>query len=131
MRHLYLLTMATLTVVCGRTSALAQNPAPAPNATNANNPSMPANAALTGSQKATYDSWSVEQKAKYDKWPAEYQTYFWSLTAKQQAGWLALSDAQRKQVYEMTPENRAAAWSTIEQQMSGSVPPSASAAPAP
>jgi hypothetical protein len=130
MRNLFLASAAALAIAYGGTAVLAQSATPAPDATNASNPSMPAaNAGMTPTQKVTYDSWSADQKANYDKWPAEYQSYFWSLSANQQRGWMALTDAQRKQVYEMPPASRAAAWASIEHQMAGAAAPSSSALP--
>jgi len=119
MRNLFLTSAAALAIVCGGAAVSAQS------ATNV----APASPAMTSTQKSTYDAWPAAQKAAYDTWPAEYQAYFWSLTPSQQKGWFALTDAQRKQVYEMPPASRAQAWVSIEQQMAGATPPSASAAP--
>lgn len=120
MRNLLLTSAAALALACGASAVSAQS-----------TPSnvAPASPAMTSTQKASYEAWPADKKASYDKWPAEYQAYFWSLSASQQTGWFALSDAQRKQVYDMPPASRAAAWVSIEQQLAGATPPSASAAP--
>jgi hypothetical protein len=116
MRNLFLASAAALALACGAAAVSGQ--------------STPAGSAITSTQKATYDSWPADKKATYDKWPTEYQAYFWSLSAKQQTGWFALTDAQRKQVYDMPPASRAAAWASIEQQMAGGGSPAPSTVPA-
>jgi hypothetical protein len=132
MRNLFLTSAAALAMAFGATAVSGQgmtSPTNAPNATNANNPSVPTNREMTSQQKSSYETWPADKKAAYDTWAAEYQAYFWSLSPSQQTGWFALTDEQRKQVYEMPPASRAAAWASIEQQLAGTAdsaaPPSA------
>ena len=74
---------------------------------------------LTASQQVDYDSWTPEQRAAYDGWPTDAQAYYWTLTLNQMHGWWKLSDAQRLQVLALTPEQRVAAWTSIEAQLAG------------
>ena len=50
------------------------------------------------------------------------------MSAEQQQGWWALTDAQRVQVYEMTPAQRTAAWAQISAQLSGAAPAASASA---
>jgi hypothetical protein len=127
MRNLFLTSAAALAMAFGATAVSGQgmtSPTDAPDATSAT-----ASAEMSSEQRSAYEAWPADRKAEYDQWNAEYQAYFWSLSPGQQAGWFALTDEQRKQVYEMPPASRAAAWTSIEQQLAGTTdsaaPPSA------
>lgn len=74
----------------------------------------------TVEQKAMYDGWPEDRRTMYDAWPMEAQEYYWTLNADQQSGWWVLNDQQRVRIVGMTPEQRAAAWTSIMNQMSGS-----------
>ncbi len=74
---------------------------------------------LSATQQATYDGWPAERQASYDGWPAEAQSYFWTLNSDQVRGWWLLNDEQRVQILGMAPEQRAAAWTAIMNQMAG------------
>lgn len=78
-----------------------------------------ASANLTAEQKAQYDGWPADRRAAYDAWPAEAKSYYWTLTPSQVEGWWVLNDEQRVQIVGMTPEQRTAAWTSIEAQMNG------------
>ena len=80
---------------------------------------------LPAQQKLAYQGWAHDLQMKYDAWPADYQAYFWSLTTNQQKGWMLLTDAQRKQIYDLAPEGRATTWASLEAQMAGVPPPQA------
>lgn len=107
MRRLFLASVAAAALACGATAVSGQATGASPPAT------------LTAEQQASYAGWPAQAKAAYDSWPAEYKAYFWTLTANQQKGWLALTDAQRKQVFDLSPADRAAAWTSIEGQLAG------------
>ena len=71
-------------------------------------------------QKAMYDGWPADRQTAYDAWPANVQEYYWTLTPAQTSGWWVLNDEQRVRIYEMTPQQRTAAWTQIAAQMNGS-----------
>lgn len=98
MRNLFLAGAAVLALASGATIVSAQDAA-APAATTAAAP------------KPADPSWSAEYKAYYD-----------TLTPKQKEGWWALTDAQRKQVYDLPAEQRASTWASIEAQLAGAAP---------
>ncbi|GMM93027.1 hypothetical protein [Qipengyuania sp. MTN3-11] len=75
---------------------------------------------MTTAQQTMYDGWPADRQTTYDAWPMEAKTYYWTLNANQQRGWWALNDEQRVRIVGMTPEQRAAAWTSIMNQMSGS-----------
>lgn len=77
---------------------------------------------LTAPQKVMYDSWPAERRVMYDAWPMGVQEYYWTLDPMQVEGWWVLDDAQRVRIYEMTPEARVAAWTSIAAQMNGAAP---------
>lgn len=103
MRNLFLAGAAALALATGATVVSAQ--APATTAAPADTAAKPAD-----------PSWSPEYKAYYD-----------TLTPTQKAGWWALTDAQRKQVYDLPPEQKIAAWTSIEQQIAAAAPTGAAA----
>lgn len=107
MRRFILASAASLAMVCGASSILAQAPATT-------------TTTMTAEQKASYDTWPADQRTSYDSWPADQQTYYWSLTANQQTGWWALTDTQRQQLLAMDPPTRVAAWASIEKQLAAS-----------
>lgn len=85
---------------------------------------------LPAMQKTAYQAWAHDQQVKYDAWPADYQAYFWTLSANQQKGWMMLTDAQHKQIFDLAPEARVTTWASIEGQMAGAPPAQASNNPA-
>lgn len=80
---------------------------------------------LTASQQTDFDSWSPEQRTAYGTWPAAYQAYYWTLAPAQMTGWWRLSAEQRAQIMAMTPEQQAAAWTSVEAQLTGQPAPAA------
>lgn len=74
---------------------------------------------MTTIQQSAYDSWPLERRSAYDAWPTEAQKYFWTLNQEQMRGWWLLTDDQRVQVLGMAPQQRAAAWTAIMNQMTG------------
>lgn len=77
---------------------------------------------LTDAQKVMYDGWPAEQRVLYDAWPMGVQEYYWTLEPMQVEAWWMLDDSQRVRIYEMTPEARASAWTSIAAQMNASTP---------
>lgn len=75
---------------------------------------------LTEVQQADYDAWPVERQTLYTGWPYGVQEYYWTLTPVQVPAWWVLTDDQRVRVYEMTPQQRDAAWKQIIAQMNAS-----------
>ena len=71
-------------------------------------------------QVVVYDSWPEERRVVYDAWPYGVQEYYWTLEPAQSDGWWVLTDPQRVRIYEMTPEQRAVAWTQISNQMNAS-----------
>lgn len=61
-------------------------------------------------------------KAADPSWSAEHKAYYETLTATQKEGWWALSDTQRQQVYDLPADQKAAAWTSIEQQLASAAP---------
>lgn len=74
---------------------------------------------LTDAQKVMYDGWPATYRTSYDAWPYGVQEYYWTLTPAQTEGWWMLSDPQRVQIFEMTPDARVVAWNQIAAQMAG------------
>lgn len=72
---------------------------------------------MTAEQSTMYDAWPEDRRASFDTWPSDYQVYFWTLAPNQQTGYWALSDQQRGTIAQLTPEQRLAAWASIEKQM--------------
>lgn len=104
MRNLFLAGAAALALASGATVVSAQDTAPT----------------VASSAKPADPSW-----------PAEYKTYYDTLTAKQKEGWWALTDAQRKQVYDLPADQRSKIWASIEAQLAGGAPATSAAAAAP
>ncbi len=77
---------------------------------------------LTDVQTVMYDGWPAERRVMYDAWPMPVQEYYWTLDPMQNEGWWVLDDVQRVRIYEMTPEARVAAWTSIAAQMNASTP---------
>ncbi|NCP18794.1 MAG: hypothetical protein GW855_06510 [Erythrobacter sp.] len=75
---------------------------------------------LTASQQATYDAWTAENRATYDAWPMEAQTYYWTLNDSQaDIWWNTLNNDQRVKIVQMMPQQRTAAWQSINSQLNG------------
>ena len=81
-------------------------------------PAMAQTVEITTEQQAMYDGWPAENQATYDAWPAEAQTYYWTLDdAQADVWWNMLNDEQRVRIVGMTPEQRMAAWTSINNQV--------------
>ena len=78
---------------------------------------------LTDTQQADYDGWPVDRRSAYDGWPYGVQEYYWTLTPVQVPAWWVLTDDQRVRVYEMTPQQRDAAWTGIMNQVTSMAEP--------
>ena len=74
---------------------------------------------LTTEQRSMYDAWPADRRTTYEAWPIEARRYYWTLTPEQTEGWWVLNDEQRVRIVGMTPDQRAAAWTSIRNQMSG------------
>ncbi len=75
---------------------------------------------MTAAQKSMYDGWTAEQRTTYDAWPPEGQEYYWTLDADQQSIWWdSLNDEQRVRIVTMAPQQRMAAWQSINSQLGG------------
>lgn len=72
---------------------------------------------MTDAQEADFMTWSDDKRMTYKAWPIAAQEYYWTLTAEQKNGWWMLTDPQRVRIVEMTPEQRATAWTQISSQM--------------
>lgn len=72
---------------------------------------------MTEAQQQMYMDWSDDQRIAYQRWPVEVQKYYWTLEPTQIEGWWVLTDDQRVRLYEMTPQQRTAAWTQIAAQM--------------
>lgn len=75
---------------------------------------------LTEVQQSDYDGWPVERQTLYSAWPYGVQEYYWTLTPAQVDGWWVLTDPQRVSIFEMTPDQRAIAWTQIAAQLNPS-----------
>ena len=106
MRKMFMAGAAALALACGTTVVSAQDAA-----------------AGAAPEAASADA----AKPADPSWSAEYKAYYETLTAKQKEGWWALSDAQRKQVYDLPAEQRASVWASIESQLAGAAPQGAAA----
>lgn len=78
---------------------------------------MEAQVELSAEQQATYDGWAEANRAAYDSWPADVQGYYWTLDPMQAKAWWQLNDEQRVAIFGMAPNQRAATWQSIAQQM--------------
>ena len=75
---------------------------------------------MTTAQKAMYDGWPAENRATYDAWPTAAKEYYWTLNDNQKnVWWNTLNNEQRVRIVEMAPQQRAAAWQSINSQLSG------------
>jgi hypothetical protein len=72
---------------------------------------------MNDAQRGMYDGWPADRRATYDAWPVDARRYYWTLTPAQTEGWWLLTDEQRVRIVGMTPEQRMAAWTSIEAQM--------------
>lgn len=79
-------------------------------------------------QETMYDGWPADRQTAYDAWPGNVQEYYWTLTPMQTEGWWVLNDEQRVRIFEMAPEQRAAAWTQIAAQMNNTAPSAATTA---
>ena len=75
---------------------------------------------MTAAQKAMYDGWDANNRSTYDAWPSAAQEYYWTLDDNQKdVWWNTLNDDQRVKIVEMAPQQRMAAWQSINTQLSG------------
>ncbi|MGI8943017.1 MAG: hypothetical protein ACR2FJ_02055 [Qipengyuania sp.] len=72
---------------------------------------------MNQAQQQMYMGWDDEQRIAYQRWPAEVQQYYWTLAPMEVEAWWVLTDPQRVRIYEMTPQQRTAAWQQIAAQM--------------
>lgn len=77
---------------------------------------------MTPMQQQMFMSWEDEQRIAYTRWPINVQEYYWALNENQARGWWALNDEQRVRIVGMAPQQRAAAWTAIMNQMTGATP---------
>lgn len=77
--------------------------------------------AMTDAQEKMYLDWSAEQRMTYQEWPIAAQEYYWTLNDTQKnVWWNTLTNDQRVKIVNMVPEQRMAAWQSINSQLSGS-----------
>ncbi|MDP4539652.1 hypothetical protein Q9K01_08465 [Qipengyuania sp. DY56-A-20] len=77
---------------------------------------------MTPAQQQMFMNWEDDQRIAYTRWPIEVQEYYWTLNDNQMRGWWVLNDEQRLRIVDMQPQQRAAAWTSIMNQMSGATP---------
>lgn len=77
---------------------------------------------MNPAQQQMFMNWEDDQRIAYTRWPIEVQEYYWTLTDDQVRGWWVLNDEQRMRIAGMQPQQRAAAWTSIMNQMSGATP---------
>ena len=76
--------------------------------------------AMTDAQEKMYLDWSAEQRMTYQEWPIAAQEYYWTLNDNQKnVWWNTLNNDQRVKIVTMVPEQRMAAWQSINSQLSG------------
>lgn len=75
---------------------------------------------MSAQQQGMYDTWPADRRAMYDGWPHDAQMYFWTLEPMQMDGWWMLNNDQRLRIVAMNPQQRMAAWQSINAQMGGS-----------
>lgn len=73
-----------------------------------------ATAQVTAEQQAMLDGWPVEKRSQYDAWPPVTQSYYWSLTPVRQNLFWRITDPDKVRVSQMTPDEQAAAWESVE-----------------
>ncbi|WP_394270673.1 hypothetical protein [Qipengyuania sp.] len=78
---------------------------------------------LSTDQQTAYQGWPDDRRNDYDAWPRNVQEYYWTLDTNQTQAWWILNNDQRARIIAMTPEQRAAAWTSIAAQMSGATAP--------
>ncbi|MCR2834559.1 hypothetical protein [Parerythrobacter lacustris] len=91
-------------------------------------------AQVTPEQQAMLDGWPVEQRAQYDAWPPVTQSYYWSLSPNRQNLFWRITDTDKVRVSQMTPDEQAAAWESVERAVAAqqaAPPPPAEPAPQP
>lgn len=69
--------------------------------------------------RAAYWGWPDNYRTSYWTWPGEYQDYYWTLEPEQQTAYWVLTNDQRAKMAAMTPAQRTAAWTSIQNQMAG------------
>lgn len=75
---------------------------------------------MTDAQEAMYLNWSAENRMTYQEWPIAAQEYYWTLNDNQKSiWWESLNNEQRVRIVQMAPAQRAAAWQSINSQLSG------------
>jgi hypothetical protein len=74
---------------------------------------------MNPSQQQMFMDWEDDRRIAYERWPANIQEYYWTLNDNQTRGWWVLNDEQRMRIVAMQPEQRAAAWTSILNQMTG------------
>ncbi len=74
---------------------------------------------MTPAQQQMYMNWEDEQRIAYTRWPVNVQEYYWTLNEEQTSGWWLLTDEQRVQIVGMAPQQRAAAWTAVMNQLTG------------
>ena len=80
----------------------------------------PASYPMTDEQEVIFLDWPAEQRMTYQEWPVEAQEYYWTLDDGQQdIWWNTLNNDQRVTIVMMEPEQRMAAWQSINSQLSG------------
>ncbi|MBU1605953.1 MAG: hypothetical protein KKD08_03975 [Alphaproteobacteria bacterium] len=77
---------------------------------------------MTPAQQQMFMNWEDDQRIAYTRWPIEVQEYYWTLSDNQMRGWWVLNDEQRMRIVDMQPQQRAAAWTSIMNQMNGATP---------
>lgn len=74
---------------------------------------------MTPAQQQMFMNWEDDKRIAYTRWPIEVQEYYWTLNDNQRRGWWVLNDEQRMRIVGMAPQQRAAAWTSIMNQMTG------------
>lgn len=74
---------------------------------------------MTPMQQQMFMGWEDEQRIAYTRWPVNVQEYYWTLNENQMRGWWVLNDEQRMRIVGMAPQQRAAAWTAVMNQMTG------------
>lgn len=77
---------------------------------------------MNPTQQKMFMSWEDDQRIAYTRWPIDIQEYYWTLNEDQVRGWWLLTDEQRMRIVGMVPQQRAAAWTAVMNQMAGATP---------
>ena len=73
---------------------------------------------MTDAQEKMYLNWSAENRMTYQEWPIAAQEYFWTLDDNQKSIWWdSLNNEQRVRIVNMAPQQRMAAWQSINAQL--------------